>query len=59
MGVSQKGPCIDCEDRKVGCHSDCERYKAWLEAYHKEKAWLKEKRHPVIADYIRDRILHE
>lgn len=22
-------PCKDCEERLVGCHSDCEKYKTW------------------------------
>ena len=22
-------PCADCKKRYVGCHSDCEDYKAW------------------------------
>lgn len=22
-------PCADCQKRHVGCHSDCEDYKAW------------------------------
>lgn len=22
-------PCADCQKRYVGCHSDCENYKAW------------------------------
>ena len=25
-------PCQGCEDRKVGCHGSCERYKAYDEA---------------------------
>lgn len=24
-------PCYICEERKVGCHSGCENYKAYLE----------------------------
>ena len=24
-------PCRDCKDRKMGCHSLCERYKQWAE----------------------------
>jgi hypothetical protein len=59
MTVRQKGPCKGCEERKVGCHSECERYKAWLKEYHDEKEWLEGKKHPEIAQYIRDRMLHE
>ena len=25
-----KGACKDCADRHVGCHSDCERYAAYM-----------------------------
>ena len=21
--------CVDCKDRKVGCHSNCEKYQEW------------------------------
>lgn len=24
--------CIDCKDRKVGCHGTCEKYKKWKES---------------------------
>ena len=34
-----KNPCKDCPDRHLGCHSKCERYKAWK----KEREELKEK----------------
>ena len=27
-----KAPCKDCKDRKVGCHSTCEKYKAYQES---------------------------
>lgn len=32
-----KAPCKNCEDRHVGCHSDCVGYKIWLEEYNKVK----------------------
>lgn len=22
-------PCFNCDERKIGCHSTCERYKEW------------------------------
>lgn len=22
-------PCVDCQTRYVGCHANCDRYKAW------------------------------
>ena len=24
-------PCRDCQDRKLGCHSECDKYKDWSE----------------------------
>ena len=29
--------CQNCEDRSVGCHSTCEKYKAERDAYHADK----------------------
>ena len=29
--------CYGCTKRKVGCHSNCEDYKEWLEEHHKIK----------------------
>ena len=33
-----KNPCYKCADREVGCHSKCDKYKAWA----KEEYALKE-----------------
>lgn len=30
-------PCKDCNDRSVGCHSSCERYKKWAQDYDEQK----------------------
>lgn len=35
-------PCKDCEDRCVGCHSICERYKEFVSEYEKVKKFIKE-----------------
>ena len=44
--------CLDCKDRKAGCHSACEKYKEYrhqVDLYHK---YLKEVRsNDWIADY--------
>lgn len=34
--------CYQCTDRKMGCHSECDRYKAEKEALHKAKDTLKQ-----------------
>lgn len=26
-----KGPCYECEDRVIGCHSNCKKYIQWAE----------------------------
>lgn len=46
-------PCKDCSDRHVGCHGDCEKYKAYrsdLESKHEH-----EKQENSYHDYQRDR----
>lgn len=42
-------PCRDCNDRTVGCHSNCDRYNEWLreerqknEEYRKQKSLSRE-----------------
>lgn len=27
-----KAPCHKCEERHIGCHSECERYQRWSDA---------------------------
>lgn len=36
-----KAPCKDCEDRYVGCHSDCDKYSEYVR--YKEKLKQKER----------------
>lgn len=31
-------PCKDCKNRHIGCHSECNEYKAFCESKTKEKA---------------------
>ena len=35
-------PCKNCETRKVGCHSACEKYIAWRVEHRKETKKRKE-----------------
>lgn len=30
-------PCLDCPERKLGCHSSCKKYKAYRKKKDKEK----------------------
>lgn len=38
-----KSTCKGCERRRIGCHADCEEYRAYAEENRKKKAWLNEK----------------
>lgn len=40
--------CKDCQDRYVGCHSKCEKYKAKKELHEKRKQEYKDNTNPVI-----------
>lgn len=31
MIIQRKGVCYNCKDRVLGCHADCEKYKAEIE----------------------------
>lgn len=39
-----KVPCKNCKDRFVGCHSSCEKYKAFKEENEKFKAQVRRER---------------
>lgn len=38
---TNKAPCKDCGDREIGCHSQCEKYKAY--SFYNEE--IKSKQH--------------
>ena len=44
-------PCIDCEDRYVGCHGACEKYGTWKAAHLEAKRREYDKRR---SDYMFD-----
>ena len=49
-----KANCYGCEDRHVGCHAECEKYRAWrsdLDEY-KSKVWKKQFPEIVTKSYI-------
>lgn len=37
-----KSPCMDCPDRQLGCHSDCEKYIYFQNRHKEEKARISE-----------------
>ena len=41
-GIISKGPCMDCAERKPGCHDQCEKYQAFKEETVNKKKWLAE-----------------
>lgn len=56
MIADKKGVCFGCEKRHVGCHSECEEYKEWLEDWQKQREYIGTKRREVNErrSYIRD-----
>ena len=40
-----KSPCKDCPDRVLGCHSECGRYLAYVEACEKLRKFRSEQLH--------------
>lgn len=40
--LSSSIPCRNCKDRKVGCHSTCERYKEFTEINEKRKEEIRQ-----------------
>lgn len=43
------GPCQDCTERHLRCHSECSRYKEWYEKFQKE--YQKYRDHKSIENY--------
>lgn len=37
-----KSPCLDCDDRVVGCHSSCEKYAAYRAEIDTDKSVITE-----------------
>lgn len=40
--------CKDCEDRYLGCHSECDKYKKQIEEWNKAKEEFKKKKTSII-----------
>lgn len=51
-------PCKDCNDRCVGCHSNCDRYKEFREVVDKRNNQKREyrKKQDVLIGYTRESI---
>ena len=37
-------PCYKCPERHIGCHGECERYKAYSDAEAEKKTFIKSKK---------------
>lgn len=37
MTYAMRVPCLNCEDRHIGCHSGCSSYIAWKREWDKAK----------------------
>ena len=44
--------CFNCEDRKAGCHSTCEKYITEKKAWNEEKAKIEKNKNKVIQEYV-------
>ena len=42
--VKPTAPCMDCSDRNIGCHSMCDRYKAYTEAHEELKESIRKQK---------------
>lgn len=36
--LAEACPCRNCEERRPGCHAECEKYKTWRAAFDADKA---------------------
>lgn len=59
MTTKKDNPCKDCPDRYVDCHSDCERYLTWREAYDEwnRKVFNERSKSRAVDKYLIDRSL--
>ena len=37
-------PCMNCQERSITCHADCQKYKDWLVERHKDVEIINEKK---------------
>lgn len=54
--MQERNCCYQCQDRYVGCHSECEKHNKWLANYKKRKAEIRKVKTKEYAErqYIRD-----
>lgn len=55
LSFGLKGPCLNCEDRVVGCHSSCPLYLDFKKAVEEKRQIELEHKNSVANDYQRDK----
>ena len=45
-------PCRNCKERKVGCHGECSKYKAWRQEYEEQTAAARHRMHQKGIGYL-------
>ena len=56
MSEFDKTPCRGCDDRYVGCHGKCDRYKEWSDRNNQRRTAIYEAR---MAEKKADECLHQ
>ena len=46
-----KAPCLNCEKRELGCHSNCEKYNEFKQEREKENATERERKEKAFVPY--------
>lgn len=52
----KNAPCYKCENRKLGCHSDCDKYKEWARFQHDAKYQMNIQINPKGCAYFKKKV---
>lgn len=52
---THEAPCYQCEDRHMGCHSQCEKYKEYVNAYRDRNRYMYGQINPPGSRYYKER----
>lgn len=55
LSFGLKGPCLNCEDRAVGCHTSCPLYLQFKKEVEERRQIEFERKNSVANDYQRDK----
>lgn len=59
--LKPKAPCLGCDERHKGCHSQCETYRQFIVANEKFREWRKQQQdidHAISENAIQNAIAH-